>query len=166
MQSPGTYSFYPLWIIMATLIYWMGHVGIYKFGILQQRSNIRKKSRIENSEETGATKNIIIEQLRNYLVNERQFQDPDLTLEKTAQALDMSQGHLSKTINHELEMSFRDYVNGLRVEEAKRYLQDDTFSNYTLLAIGMEAGFNSKSAFNTSFKKITGLTPSQFKKQA
>ena len=49
------------------------------------------------------------------------------------------------------------------MEEAKKYLTKPEFSNYTLLAIGLEAGFNSKSAFNASFKKITGLTPSQYK---
>jgi len=53
----------------------------------------------------------------------------------------------------------------LRVEEAKLYLTDTDFSNYTLVAIGLEAGFNSKSAFNNSFKKITGQTPSQFKQR-
>jgi len=53
----------------------------------------------------------------------------------------------------------------LRVEEAKTYLIDNEFANYTLVAIGLEAGFNSKSAFNSSFKKITGKTPSQFKQR-
>lgn len=88
-----------------------------------------------------------------------------MTLEKTAEALELSQGHLSKIINTELDVSFKDYINALRVEEAKSYLSDGDFSNYTLVAIGLEAGFNSKSAFNASFKKITGQTPSQFKKR-
>ena len=85
-------------------------------------------------------------------------------MEKTAEALELSQGHLSKIINTELGVGFKDYINALRVEEAKTYLLDKEFSNYTLVAIGLEAGFNSKSAFNSSFKKITGETPSQFKK--
>ena len=163
IYMPGQFSFYPLWIIMATLIYWLGHIGIYKHGIIHERLQIRKRSIKRHSEKQRASKNILIERLDQFLVQQRQFMDPDLTLERTAQALDVSKGHLSKVINQELQMGFKDFVNNLRVEEAKKYLLDDSFSNYTLLAIGLEAGFNSKSAFNASFKKIAGQTPSQFK---
>ncbi len=164
MFNADSVSFYPLWIIMAFLIYWYGHLGVYKYGVLQERMHIRKKTLGSSNEKQEPTKNIIIERLKKHLVDEKHFLDANLTLELTAKALDISQGHLSKTINQELQMSFKDYVNGLRIEEAKRYLIDETFSNYTLLAIGLEAGFNSKSTFNASFKKIVGVTPSQFKK--
>lgn len=157
-------SFYPLWIIMAFLIYWYGYLGVHKYGILQERIQIRKKSKVAQPQKDESAKSTIIERLKNYLVGEKQYLDANLSLVGTAEALGVSQGHLSKTINNEMQISFKDYVNGLRVEEAKRYLLDSTFSNYTLLAIGLEAGFNSKSTFNASFKKIVGVTPSQFKK--
>lgn len=161
---PGQISFYPLWIAIAIIIYWLGHIGIYKYGILEERKNIRKKRKPKITiEQQGKTKHIIIERLKHFLENEKRFLDPSLTLDKTAIALELSQGHLSKIINTELGISFKDYLNSLRVEEAKSYLIDGDFSNYTLVAIGLEAGFNSKSAFNSSFKKITGQTPSQFK---
>lgn len=162
---PGQISFYPLWIAIALTIYWLGHIGIYKYGIVKERIQIRKKYQEEFAPSEGKTKHIIIERLRYFLEDEKRFLDSSLTLEKTAQALEISQGHLSKIINTELQMSFKDYINNLRVAEAKLYLQDSDFSNYTLVAIGLEAGFNSKSAFNSSFKKITGETPSQFKKR-
>ena len=166
MQHPGEIYFYPLWIVMAILIYWFGHIGIYTYGILEQRKQIRKKQLLKKKVGTkDTTKNIIIERLKRFLEDEKRFLDASLTLEKTAEALELSQGHLSKTINTELGISFKDYINALRVDEAKSYLTDDDFSNYTLVAIGLEAGFNSKSAFNASFKKITGETPSQFKKR-
>ena len=59
-------------------------------------------------------------------------------------------------------MSFPDYVNNLRVGKAKEFLRTGEFSNYTLVAIGLEAGFNSKTSFYNTFKKNTGLTPLQF----
>ncbi len=166
MLYPGQISFYPLWIAMALLIYWLGHIGIYKYGIVEQRKQIRSKQLIieKSIQIKGKTKHIIIERLRTFLDDERRFLDADLNLEKTAQALEISQGHLSKIINTELGTGFKDYINSLRVEEAKSYLLDSDFSNYTLVAIGLEAGFNSKSAFNASFKRITGETPSQYKK--
>lgn len=159
-------SFYPIWLGVAFLIYWLGHIGIYKFGVVEERKNIRKKrsSKLVTKQE-GKTKHIIIERLKLFLEDDKRFLDSELTLEKTAKVLELSQGHLSKIINTELGISFKDYINSLRVEEAKSYLKNSEFSNYTLVAIGLEAGFNSKSAFNASFKKITGETPSQFKQK-
>ncbi|WP_452223804.1 helix-turn-helix domain-containing protein [Lacinutrix chionoecetis] len=163
---PGQISFYPLWIAIAIIIYWLGHIGIYKYGIVEERKHIRKKRKSTvASTKQRSPKHLIIERLKDFLENEKRFLDASLTLEKTAESLALSQGHLSKIINTELGISFKDYINALRVEEAKTYLLDQEFSNYTLVAIGLEAGFNSKSAFNASFKKISGETPSQFKQR-
>ena len=62
-----------------------------------------------------------------------------------------------------MNKNFYDLVNGCRVEEAKRLLLDPKNKNYTILSIGFEAGFNSKTTFNTIFKKFTGLTPTEYK---
>jgi AraC-like DNA-binding protein len=59
--------------------------------------------------------------------------------------------------------NFYDLVNGYRVEEAKRLLLDSKSINYTILSVGFEAGFNSKTTFNTVFKKFTGFTPTEFR---
>ncbi len=161
------YYYYPLWIVVALIIYWMGHVGIYKYGIDQERKNIRSHTqRTYSIKDHPPTKSDTIRALEDFLLSEKNFLDSQLTLEKTAEKLQVSQGHLSKLINTELQQSFKGYLNNLRVVEAKSHLSNPEFSNYTLAAIGLEAGFNSKSAFNASFKKITGMTPSQFKAQA
>lgn len=159
-------SFYPVWLGIAFLIYWLGHIGVYKYGVFEERKHIRGKieTKTKRSRE-NKTKHIIIERLKYFLENDKRFLDSELTLEKTAEALELSRGHLSKIINAELGISFKDYLNNLRVEEAKTYLKDSEFSKYTLAAIGLEAGFNSKSTFNSSFKKITGETPSQYKQR-
>ena len=160
------YYFYPLWITVAIIIYWLGHIGIYKYGIVKERKQIRKYSSERYSiAEVHKGKSESLEAFENYIINEKNYLDPQITLEKVASELNISAGHLSKIINTDLGVSFKDYLNNLRVTEAKTYLQNPDFSNYTLVAIGLEAGFNSKSAFNASFKKITGLTPSQFKSQ-
>ncbi|MEM5566744.1 AraC family transcriptional regulator [Psychroserpens sp. AS72] len=166
MQLFEDISYYPVWILLTLIIYWLGHIGVYKYGIVQERKSIRKNRKTESSvKQESKTKHIIIERLKQFLEDEKRFLDSSLTLDKTAEALELSQGHLSKIINTELGISFKDYINALRVEEAKSYLKDEDFSKYTLVAIGLEAGFNSKSAFNSSFKKITGETPSQFKQK-
>ncbi len=158
--------FYPLWIIVAFLIYWLGHLGMYKYGINEQRKKIRKTVHDRYSiTEILPQKNEHITAMKQFLEGDRNFLDPNISLDTIANELNLSSGHLSKVINTELGISFKDYLNNLRIDEAKLYLKDPEFANYTLAAIGLEAGFNSKSAFNASFKKITDLTPSQYRQQ-
>ncbi len=147
---------YYIYIGMSVVIYWMGHIGIYHFGTEVQRRKSENKQQKPNTH---------IATLEHLVVGERRFLDPQITLESVAAELGLSKTHLSRIINSELQMSFPDYLNKLRVEEAKSYLQNPAFSNYTLIAIGLEAGFSSKSAFNSSFKKITSLTPSEYRKK-
>lgn len=164
--STENYYFYPVWIVLAIIIYWMGHIGIYKYGIEEQRKKIRKISQDRSHSITvEKPKSDHIAEMENFIIREKNFLDTSLTLELLANRLNLSKGYLSKMINTELGVSFSEYLNKLRVEEAKSYLTNPEFSNYTLVAIGLEAGFNSKSAFNATFKKITGLTPSEYQRK-
>jgi len=70
---------------------------------------------------------------------------------------------LSRVINEHFGRNFFDFINGYRVAEVKRKILDPAYAHFSLLGIAFESGFNSKSAFNRVFKKITGQTPSQFK---
>ncbi|SCY67275.1 helix-turn-helix domain-containing protein [Flavobacterium caeni] len=159
----GLNYWYAVYIGMAMAIYWMGHVGIYKFGVEQEKRK-NKPLTEPNADSDSKTKNEHIAALENLLVAQRRFLDPMLTLDKVAEELKISKSHLSRTINAELGIGFPDYLNALRVAEAKAYLHDPQFANYTLVAIGLEAGFNSKTTFNAAFKKATSLTPSEYRK--
>jgi AraC-like DNA-binding protein len=64
-----------------------------------------------------------------------------------------------------MNKTFYDLVNGYRVEEAKRLLLNPNNRSFTILSVGFEAGFNSKTTFNTVFKKFTGLTPTDFRER-
>ena len=81
-----------------------------------------------------------------------------------AEKLGLSKSYLSRLIHAERHTSYSDYINSLRVKEAKLIIQNPESEKFTLIAIGLEVGFNSKSAFNNAFKKHGGLTPSEFKK--
>lgn len=165
IQIDGVSSaFYLLWIGISIMIYWLGHIGIYKFGIQQERKKIRNYS-IERkvSYMPEKQKSDYILTFEKMFIGEKRFLDPTVTLDKIAEELDLSKSYLSRIINGELGSSFPDYLNSLRVEEAKSYLSNPDFSNYTLVAIGLEAGFNSKTTFNNTFKKVTGITPSDYK---
>ena len=165
LYPKGDINFYALWIANSFMIYWLGHIGIYKYGIQQERQNLRKYA-LENQVVVvvDRKKNTTINSLEKLIIEEKRFLDPHISLETVALELGVSKGHLSRLIKSELNTNFTDYVNLIRIEEAKIYLVNPEFSNYTLAAVGLEAGFNSKSTFYSIFKKFTGLTPLQFKK--
>ncbi|HEX8428715.1 AraC family transcriptional regulator [Hymenobacter sp.] len=86
---------------------------------------------------------------------------PELTLPELAARLGTNTSMLSRVINTGFGQNFNDYVNEYRVREAERRLRDPKFQQYTLLAVALESGFNSKSTFNRVFKKLRGATPSE-----
>jgi AraC-like DNA-binding protein len=94
---------------------------------------------------------------------EKLYQEPELTLQQLSSKLDFPYYLVSQAINEGMKKSFYDVINGYRIEEAKRLLLDPKNINYTVLSVGFEAGFNSKTTFNTVFKKFTGLTPTEYR---
>ena len=78
--------------------------------------------------------------------------------------INLSEGYLSQIINSNTDNNFNEYINNMRVENAKKLLLDDEYFKYTITAIGLESGFNTKTSFYNAFKKITGHTPNNYKK--
>jgi AraC-like DNA-binding protein len=107
----------------------------------------------------------IIARVTRLMVDSKLYLQSELTLQDLAEKLDIPSYQATQAINEGLDKNFYDLVNGYRVEEAKRLLSDPGGKNNKILAVGMDAGFNSKTTFNTVFKKFTGLTPSEFKDQ-
>ena len=81
-----------------------------------------------------------------------------------AAKMKLSNGYLSQIINQKEGKNFFDFINGYRVEEVKRNLANPNFDHFSILGIGLEAGFKSKSTFNAVFKKMTGHTPTAYKR--
>ena len=105
----------------------------------------------------------IIARVIELMEKKKYYQEPELTLQNLADELQVPSYQVSQAINEGLKKSFYDLINGYRIEEAKRLLLDPNNNNYTILSVGFEAGFNSKTTFNTVFKKFTGLTPTEFR---
>jgi len=106
-----------------------------------------------------------LKRLMEYMDNECPYLNGKLSLKEVAEFLDIAVNHLSQVINEQLGKNFFDFVNTYRVEEVKRRFADSSNEQYTLLALAYDSGFNSKSSFNSIFKKITGLTPSKYNLQ-
>ena len=90
--------------------------------------------------------------------------EPELTIDALAVTLACSRHHLSQALNEKLGKSFYDCINHYRVEEAKLLLMDDSRAAHKITSIAYDSGFNSISTFNDVFKKNTGITPSQYRK--
>lgn len=107
----------------------------------------------------------IIAALQNKLLTDKCYVNAALTIDELASSLGCSRHHLSQAMNERLGKSFYDCINQYRVEEAKLLLADPSRAMHKIASIAYDAGFNSLSTFNDVFKKTTGITPSQFRKQ-
>lgn len=106
----------------------------------------------------------LMEQLRKHMINKQPFLEPKLTLQELALQMGIPARKLSILINQYSRQHFFDFVNMYRVEKAIEIIEKSEKKEYTIQQIYFEVGFNTKSSFNTAFKKHTGLTPSEFKK--
>ena len=126
--------------------------------------NEDNEKKYERSGLTNEKSEEYLKQLLDLMETKKPFLECELTLLKLAESLGISSNHLSQIINEKLNQNFYDFVNKYRVENAKNLLIDPAFDSKTIYAIALESGFNSKSAFNTCFKKYTNQTPSEYKK--
>ncbi|MCG8414970.1 MAG: helix-turn-helix transcriptional regulator [Pseudomonadales bacterium] len=111
---------------------------------------------VETSKELAATIRRKFETDKLYLIS-------DLTLPDLAGQLELTTHVVSQVLNDTIGQNFYDFVNGYRVEEAKRWLESSDFRNRAISQIAQESGFNSSSAFYNAFRKKTGMTPSQWR---
>jgi AraC-like DNA-binding protein len=97
---------------------------------------------------------------------QKPYLDSELNLIKLSELINMTPHHLSYVINTGFNENFFSFINTYRVEKAKELLAKEEMNKLSMLGIAFESGFNSKTSFNTTFKKITGQTPSDFKKRS
>lgn len=126
----------------------------------------------EKREDQAVTKGLpetrlteIVSRITQLMESDKLYQEPELTLQSLADKLEIPSYQVSQAINDGLKKNFYDLINGYRVEKAKQQLVDPKNRNYTILSVGFEAGFNSKTTFNTVFKKFTGLTPTEYREK-
>lgn len=105
-----------------------------------------------------------MEQLLTYMEHEKPYLDPELTLTTLAKAINITRSQLSLLINEGTGDNFYDFINKYRVEQVKKLMADPAVKHFNMLGLAMEAGFKSKSTFNLIFKRFTGLTPTEYRK--
>lgn len=160
-----------LFLSLSFFILLIGYFGLKQTEIFVQLPNNNVKYITEpktkyanvilNKEEAESHLN----KIREYMTAEKPYLDADFTLPELAAKLDIPSHQLSRVINEQLGLNFFDFINQYRIEEVKAKMANPKYDHLSLLGIAFESGFNTKSAFNRVFKKLTEMTPSQYKKQ-
>lgn len=125
---------------------------------IQTESAKYKKSKLHA--ETAAK---IQKKLLALMQDEKLYKDSELSILDVAQKLNTPRHYITQVLNEKMGKNFYTFINEYRIEDVKERLKNPDYKNLTVLAIAYDAGFNSKSSFNTLFKKNTGMTPSEFK---
>ena len=162
-------------VIEFLLLFYMGyHIVLqkeifpYKETQLESIDKVIKHQQQPDTENFGLspskikeTKSVILQ----YMIEKQPYLDSNITLPKLAFGLQMKSHFLSYFLNTHFHKNFYSFINEYRVEESKKILIDPNKKHLSMLGIAFESGFNSKTTFNTTFKKITGVSPSNYRKQ-
>jgi len=151
-------------LMFSLSIFALGYKGILQKEVFQQNQDaVRAKPMASEKNEIDRR---LIERILSFMSERKPYLDPELTLTSLAEAIGIPRGQLSQVINDGIGDNFYDFINKYRVEQVKILMNDPSMKNFNMLGIALEAGFKSKSTFNLIFKRFTGLTPTEFKKNS
>lgn len=156
------FDWYPLYIPMTILIYW---IGIKGFLISQGQSTADKKINPGNiiSPKIAAQ---VTGTLIKAMHEDKAYLNPNLNLATLSEHTGVAAKTISAVLNQHLQKSFNEFVNGYRINEFKERILQPELNNLTIAGIALECGFNSQATFQRTFKEITGQSPSEFRKLA
>ena len=106
-----------------------------------------------------------LNKLISYVEINKPYLDRDLTIHDLSKMTSISRHHITQILNEKHKRNFFTFINEYRVKEVMERFRDHKFNHYTILAIALDAGFNSKTTFNSIFKSQTGLTPSEYREK-
>ncbi|HEY8893434.1 MAG TPA: helix-turn-helix domain-containing protein [Niastella sp.] len=174
MSVGAPYIYMATWLGIKQYTVWQVQPGVNKKtaeATIQQAVDIEsgttngKKVKSAKTAQNDDRMEVLVKKIIILMEEEKLYQEAELTLQQVAGKLQVPAYQVSQALNEGMMKSFYEVVNNYRVEDAKRLLLDEKCSNQTILSIGFEAGFNSKTTFNTVFKKFTGLTPTEFREK-
>ncbi len=171
LMLPFTMAYYVPMLFFANMLeaLRMCFLSTEEMATLKHDSRLRET--VEKTKEAYANTSLsedriakLSEQLLDLMEKSKMFENPQLKLEDISHAMGIPSYQLSQVIRFGLNKNFYDLVNSYRVNQAQELLKDRGHEHETILDIAYQAGFNSKSSFNLAFKKMTGQTPSEFRK--
>lgn len=163
MENDGKSNFYQLVLLsdplLNTLQTDIRYQKYYQDISVNVASKIIKKSLLNTQEVENLSQKVL-----TYIESEKPYLDASLSLKELAKKIEIHPNQLSFLLNESLGKNFNEFINYYRVQTFKKLAQEPKNAHLTLLALAYESGFNSKTVFNTYFKKETGMTPKAFLK--
>lgn len=162
---------YLFYLSLTIALFYVCFHGIRQYAIADfkaaedHNSDIQKATeKYRSSSMTEEKINALYGQITKLFEDEKWFLEPQLRIDDLAKELQVTTHQISQTINSKANKTFYDFVNHYRVDYLKEELTKPKNKQYTILALGLESGFNSKSSLNRIFKESTGFTPLQYQR--
>ncbi|MEO3402553.1 AraC family transcriptional regulator [Mucilaginibacter sp. CAU 1740] len=155
-----------LGMVLCLGYYVIAQKEIYPFEVSKLREIdelfIAEQEQINTPRLTTEIMSVYKTRLLQIMETERVYLQHDITLPQLASMMEVSSHDLSYVINNGFNMTFFTFINSYRIAEAKKLLISEDLKHFNIIGIAYNSGFNSKSTFNSAFKKETGLSPTQF----
>jgi len=119
----------------------------------------------KNSGLTSDAGNELAEELKQLMQREKLYRESELKLETLATKLGVPKHYISQIINQYYKVNYFEYINLLRIEEARQLLVDADKKAMNIIEVAYTVGYNTKNTFNTAFRRIVGVTPTEYRRQ-
>lgn len=173
---------FPLYVWFSVLVYGLGLGGLRSAGLAYPRPRRETEAEVtpvaepdigveprEATPESASDRQVDWQAMgARYDIQVRAqgwWRDPDLTAPRLARLLATNTTYLSRALNEGLGRNFNEFINGIRIEAVQTELRSSD-TDRDILAVALDAGFNSKASFNRVFKRITGITPTEYRRSA
>ena len=165
--SIGQSLFAVVQIASVVVVYLLSYFALVQPQLAYAPLNDKREEspKYQGSSLSDSDKQQLLERILQHTETTKPYLEPNLAIEEFAGQLGVNRYYISQVINECLEQNFSDFINAYRVKETQALLRNPAMQHLNILAIAYEAGFNSKTSFNTVFKKFTGMSPSQYQKE-
>lgn len=150
-------------IIKTILIYFISFNVLRSSNMLHPEIQTIEKEKYANSSLRDADKTLLLQKITNLMEVEKPYLNNLFSLSELAKRLNATPHHVSQVLNETRNQTFFEFLAEYRINAAKELLRHADYQNLKIEEIAEQVGYNSKSAFNTAFKRITGVTPSAFR---
>jgi AraC-like DNA-binding protein len=153
-----TFDWYPLYIPLAVMTYWLGIKGY----VFAQQVSVRKSAANQPFLSPDLVSQIAFS-LKKSMEEDRIFLNPGCSLSILSSHTGFSQKAISAVLNQHLHKSFNEYINEYRIRTFKQKIQEPEIDQFTIAGIALDCGFNSQATFQRTFKQVTGMSPTAFR---
>ncbi len=159
---------------LVVLVAYLGYHGIARSGVLLPEIPHTARSHTSIAEKSSSLTEPSVPEpeyhemaanLIKAMDEDQLYKNDSLSLRELAEAMNTTDKKLSQYLNQGLKRSFYDLLNEYRVLEVKRMIREGEHQHLSVHGMAMEAGFKSKTSFHRSFRKMTGMTPTQYRAQ-